>query len=176
MISSFVHSFVQLRPFIRSLTSVTLICYTHSHSHKHHPFLPPTLPSTHSYSFHSLFLAPTRPHHPHQVKDIFLALPAHIQARILLRAINHPSRRSSFQESTPSESPSKSPSESPLSIPTQDGASSSAAVSQAMSQATVLRDLLSAGGVVAVKLGQMLAEDPNVPADYRRLLGSLRDR
>jgi predicted unusual protein kinase regulating ubiquinone biosynthesis (AarF/ABC1/UbiB family) len=45
-----------------------------------------------------------------------------------------------------------------------------------MSQATVVRDLLSAGGVVAVKLGQMLAEDPNVPADYRRLLGSLRDR
>ena len=61
MISSFVHSYLQLRPFIRSLTSVTLICYTHSHSHKHHPFLPPTLPST-----HCIFISFTvpRPHSP----------------------------------------------------------------------------------------------------------------
>jgi hypothetical protein len=34
---------------------------------------------------------------------------------------------------------------------------------------------MASGGVVAVKLGQMLAEDPKVPSDYRALLGSLRD-
>jgi len=42
-------------------------------------------------------------------------------------------------------------------------------------QAEVVRDLLSSGGVVSVKLGQVLAEDPKVPISYRRLLGSLRD-
>jgi len=42
-------------------------------------------------------------------------------------------------------------------------------------QAVVVRDLLSSGGVVSVKLGQVLAEDPKVPMSYRRLLGSLRD-
>ena len=42
-------------------------------------------------------------------------------------------------------------------------------------QAHVVRDLLSSGGVVSVKLGQVLAEDPKVPMSYRKLLGSLRD-
>jgi hypothetical protein len=42
-------------------------------------------------------------------------------------------------------------------------------------QATVVRDLMSAGGVVAVKLGQMISEDSRVPQHYKELLGSLRD-
>ena len=33
----------------------------------------------------------------------------------------------------------------------------------------------AAGGVVAVKLAQMIAEDPTVSREYRELLGSLRD-
>uniref|UniRef100_A0A7S2SQR0 Uncharacterized protein n=1 Tax=Rhizochromulina marina TaxID=1034831 RepID=A0A7S2SQR0_9STRA len=39
----------------------------------------------------------------------------------------------------------------------------------------MVRDLLASGGVVAIKLAQMIAEDPRVPAHYRDLLGSLRD-
>ena len=39
----------------------------------------------------------------------------------------------------------------------------------------MVRDLLSAGGVVAVKLGQVIAEDPRVPEPYCTLLGTLRD-
>jgi predicted unusual protein kinase regulating ubiquinone biosynthesis (AarF/ABC1/UbiB family) len=42
-------------------------------------------------------------------------------------------------------------------------------------QAELVRDLLSAGGIVAVKLAQMIAEDPRVPLHYRTMLGSLRD-
>jgi len=34
-------------------------------------------------------------------------------------------------------------------------------------QAEMVRDLLSAGGVVAVKLAQMIAEDARVPSHYR---------
>ena len=41
--------------------------------------------------------------------------------------------------------------------------------------AVLAKKLLSAGGVVAVKLAQMLAEDPKIPKEYRELLGSLRD-
>lgn len=78
-----------------------------------------------------------------QVKQIFLAAPPAIQARILLTALRHPYAKKS--DVTPQE------------------------------QATVVRDLLSAGGVVAVKLAQMLAEDPKIPDNYRSLLGSLRD-
>jgi hypothetical protein len=48
------------------------------------------------------------------------------------------------------------------------------AVSPTM-QATVVRDIFSAGGVVAVKLAQMLSEDSRVPRHYKELLGSLRD-
>lgn len=39
----------------------------------------------------------------------------------------------------------------------------------------MVRDLLTAGGVVAVKLGQMLAEHPKMPVEYQTLLGSLRE-
>lgn len=78
-----------------------------------------------------------------QVKEIFLAAPGDIQARILLTALRHPFVR---QETV-----------------SQD------------EQASVVRDLLSAGGVVAVKLAQMLAEDPKIPENYRKLLGQLRD-
>jgi len=42
-------------------------------------------------------------------------------------------------------------------------------------QAELVRDLLSAGGIVAVKLAQMIAEDPRVPLHYKTMLGSLRD-
>jgi len=42
-------------------------------------------------------------------------------------------------------------------------------------QAMLVRDLLSSGGVVAVKLAQMLAEHPRVPLQYQVMLGSLRD-
>ena len=75
---------------------------------------------------------------------IFLGLPADIQAKILLTAILHPSASLA-----------------------QSAAKDSAEARRA--QATVVRDLLSSGGVVAVKLAQMLAEDPKVPDDYRSL-------
>lgn len=77
-----------------------------------------------------------------QVKKVFLALPSRLQARILLRAIQHPVARGNV---TPEQ------------------------------QAQVVRDMLSSGGVVAVKLAQMLAEDPKVPSNYRHMLGGLRD-
>jgi hypothetical protein len=77
-----------------------------------------------------------------QVKAVFLALPPHIQARILLAAIEHPHAQG---DATPEQ------------------------------KAEVVRDLLSAGGIVAVKLAQMIAEDPRVPQHYRTLLGDLRD-
>jgi hypothetical protein len=40
-----------------------------------------------------------------------------------------------------------------------------------MNTAEIVRDLLAAGGVVAVKLAQMIAEDPKVGVEYRQLLG-----
>jgi predicted unusual protein kinase regulating ubiquinone biosynthesis (AarF/ABC1/UbiB family) len=43
-------------------------------------------------------------------------------------------------------------------------------------QALLACDLLSHGGIVAVKLGQILAEMPEVPLLYRSLLGHLRDQ
>lgn len=44
-----------------------------------------------------------------------------------------------------------------------------------LEQATVIRDLMASGGVVAVKLAQVICEDPRCPENYRSLLGSLRD-
>ena len=42
-------------------------------------------------------------------------------------------------------------------------------------QASLVRDLLSSGGVISIKLAQMLAEEAKVPLYYRRLLGGLRE-
>jgi hypothetical protein len=83
----------------------------------------------------------------HQVKEVFLALPADIQARVLLTAIRHPSNIEAVAK--------------------DDG--------RLVDAAAMVRDLLSAGGIVSVKLAQMLAEHPKMPGDYRLLLGSLRD-
>ena len=81
-----------------------------------------------------------------EVKTIFLALPADIQARILLTAIQHPTNVNMVQH----------------------GAEAAVDLN-AEAQAEIVRDVMAAGGVVAVKLGQMLAEDPKVPADYRKV-------
>ena len=80
-----------------------------------------------------------------QASQVFFALPSEHQARLLLTAILHPDVPDAGQD---------------LDV--------SASVS-------IIRDLLSSGGIVAVKLAQMLAEDPEIPSDYRELLGSLRD-
>lgn len=48
-------------------------------------------------------------------------------------------------------------------------------VNPSMDTAELVTALLSAGGIVAVKLAQMLAEHPKMPKEYRILLGSLRD-
>lgn len=42
-------------------------------------------------------------------------------------------------------------------------------------KAELVKDLLAHGGIVAVKLGQLMSESPLVPSLYRELLGSLRD-
>lgn len=41
-------------------------------------------------------------------------------------------------------------------------------------QASLVKDLMASGGIVAIKLAQMLSENPAVPKDYRELFGSLR--
>ena len=89
-----------------------------------------------------------------QVKGIYLALPAPIQARILLTAVQHPAARTSWAE---------------------DSAADVTYGDDKMATAIVVRDLLSAGGVVAVKLAQVIAEDPRVPEPYSSLLGELRE-
>jgi len=80
-----------------------------------------------------------------EVKHIFLAMPADLQTRVLLTALRHPLAQIPLDEASPE------------------------------AQAELVRDLLSSGGVVAVKLAQMLAEHPKMPSDYQLLLGSLRD-
>lgn len=82
-----------------------------------------------------------------EVKNIFLAAPPELQARILLCAMRHPhvTKQAESEEA------------------------------QERGQAIIVRDLLSAGGVIAVKLAQMLAEDPRVPWLYRKLFGELRN-
>ena len=84
--------------------------------------------------------------HPHQVKKVFLALPAEIQARVLLTAIRHPAARPSAggADTCP---------------PGQSGA----VLADASSQAHIVRDLLSAGGVVAVQLVLAPALAPALP-------------
>jgi hypothetical protein len=79
-----------------------------------------------------------------QVRRVFLALPSHIQARVLLTAMDHTSSVGQ-SDMNPEE------------------------------QAALVRDLLSSGGVVSIKLAQMLAEEAKVPIYYRRLLGGLRE-
>ena len=81
-----------------------------------------------------------------QVKQVFLALPSRIQARILLTAIQHPAARTSWADETNGASDNKSNG-------TDVGGEGTA---------EMVRDLLSAGGVVAVKLAQVIAEDPRV--------------
>jgi len=80
-----------------------------------------------------------------EVKSIFLAMPPALQTRVLLTAVRHPI------------------------------ASADPATASPDAQAELVRDLLSSGGVVAVKLAQMLAEHPLMPRDYQIMLGSLRD-
>jgi hypothetical protein len=96
-----------------------------------------------------------------EARLIFLSLPARIQARILLTAMlsTHP-KTAKLMDAGHS---------------VGHVTASGAAPVGSEGRAAIVCDLLSAGGVVAVKLAQMLAEDPKVPADYRRLLGQLRD-
>jgi len=99
-----------------------------------------------------------------QVKQIFLALPSRIQARILLTAVQHPAARTSWA----------SPSETEANVTGDgdgDGIESSSndedeATHNREATAQMVRDLLSAGGVVAVKLAQVIAEDPRVRTSY----------
>lgn len=81
-----------------------------------------------------------------QVKQVFLALPSRIQARILLTAIQHPAARTAWADETNGE----------------DGGKSNDSDDCREGTAEMVRDLLSAGGVVAVKLAQVIAEDPRV--------------
>jgi hypothetical protein len=90
-----------------------------------------------------------------QVKQVFLALPSRIQARILLTAIQHPAARASWADDTNGES----------------GESSNDTDDVREGTAEIVRDLLSAGGVVAVKLAQVIAEDPRVRSLRRTLDG-----
>lgn len=71
-------------------------------------------------------------------------MPAAIQARVLLTGLRHLIR----QEINGTESPHATPAE-PENINRNNAA--------------LAKKLLSAGGVVAVKLAQMLAEDPKIP-------------
>jgi hypothetical protein len=73
-----------------------------------------------------------------QVKQVYLALPPNIQARVLLTAMRHPALRTG----------------------------SASDVTDPATTGEIVRDLLSAGGVVAVKLAQMIAEDPKVSTEY----------
>ena len=91
-----------------------------------------------------------------QVRQIFLALPAGIQARVLLTGIRHVVDEDlRFSQQSPGFTPL-------IGVQKRDSA-------------VLAKKLLSSGGVVAVKLAQMLAEDPKIPQEYRELLGSLRD-
>lgn len=88
-----------------------------------------------------------------QVKQVFLALPSRIQARILLTAIQHPAARPSWADETNGDDGSKSDHVHGTQNETTHTREGTAAM---------VRDLLSAGGVVAVKLAQVIAEDPRV--------------
>ncbi|GBG26888.1 Hypothetical Protein FCC1311_031102 [Hondaea fermentalgiana] len=81
-----------------------------------------------------------------EVKHIFLAMPGDLQTRVLLTALRHPLARIPLDEASPE------------------------------AQAELVRDLLSSGGVVAIKLAQMLAEHPRMPEDFQKMLGDLRDK
>ena len=116
-----------------------------THPLSHSPStIPLALPST----LLSTLTPPPPPHpfhpqpqlHPHQVKKVFLALPAEIQARVLLTAIRHPRARPSAGGTH-----------------TCPPAQSGAGLADASSQAEIVRDLLAAGGVVAVQLAPALA-------------------
>ncbi len=113
-----------------------------------------------------------------QVRKIFLALPANIQARVLLTGIRHVIERDrTFGVATP-------PSAAAPATATATATTAAAAVAVAVAvggaaatavdgtplptakqrdSAELAKKLLSAGGVVAVKLAQMLAEDPKIP-------------
>jgi hypothetical protein len=93
-----------------------------------------------------------------EARIIFLSLPARIQARILLTAILNTHAMHA----------------KPIGDEHSTVGSKASVAADSGGRAAIVCDLLSAGGVVAVKLAQMLAEDPKVPADYRALLGQLR--
>ena len=87
----------------------------------------------------------------HQVRKIFLALPANIQARVLLTGLRH-----QIENSTDFTEPEQATGTQPQSDPQSDD-------DAGIDNAVLAKKLLSAGGVVAVKLAQMLAEDPKIP-------------
>jgi len=80
-----------------------------------------------------------------QVKQVFLALPPKIQSRVLLVGFNNKNSICKTGET------------------------------EKLKTAELVKKLLSAGGVVAIKLAQILSESENVPKDYKKLLGCLRD-
>eukprot|EP00924_Labyrinthula_sp_SR-Ha-C_P002829 augustus_masked-scaffold_13-processed-gene-8.22-mRNA-1 protein AED:0.02 eAED:0.08 QI:0/-1/0/1/-1/1/1/0/834 len=88
-----------------------------------------------------------------EVKQIYMALPSNVQSRVLLKAVD------SFDALVLRGREKKFSGENETNF----------------EAAELVRDLLTAGGVVAVKLGQMLAEHPRMPIEYQKLLGSLRE-
>ena len=125
-----------------------------------------------------------------QVRQIFLALPAGIQARVLLTGIRHVVEKDLAAEAAEElrlvnavaasvkAGASQQDSVTELS-PNQELAAEHEASPEQRDSAVLAKKLLSAGGVVAVKLAQMLAEDPKIPREsviYRCELGSCTAR
>lgn len=73
------------------------------------------------------------------------ALPPGIQSRVLLTAVRHPAVTAARNG-----------------VDGNGHANANDATDAGTKTAEIVRDLLSAGGVVAVKLAQMIAEDPKV--------------
>lgn len=115
-----------------------------------------------------------------QVRQIFLALPAGIQARVLLTGIRHVVEKDLAAEAAAEEEEEEEERHRRVSdaVTTTGDAEASASPEQLVAaengnesspeqrdSALLAKKLLSAGGVVAVKLAQMLAEDPKIPRE-----------
>ncbi len=108
-----------------------------------------------------------------QVRKIFLALPANIQARVLLTGIRHVVERDRALDVTAAAAAAAGATTTTTTTtaaaavvgapPTTAVDGTPAPTAKQRDSAELAKKLLSAGGVVAVKLAQMLAEDPNIP-------------
>ena len=81
------------------------------------------------------------------------ALPPGIQSRVLLTAVRHPAVTAARNG-----------------VDGNGHANANDATDAGTKTAEIVRDLLSAGGVVAVKLAQMIAEDPKVFVSFHFVL------